>query len=130
MATILGLATPSITVNNNTVGIVPDSFKYKSGVGNRTVSTQSAGGDSVDIIITEDVTTKKSYCAFDLRSTVENINLYKLMQTGVGTNSILAADNRVGFSESVDQMTVISDAEITAAQDGMFTVELEGAATA
>ena len=128
MATILGLATPSITVNNNTVAIVPDSFKYKSGAGERTVAVTSAGGDSVDLVVTEDVTTKKSYCTFEMRSTVENIALYELMQSGVATNSVLAADNRVGFAKAFDQMTVTTDAEITAAQDGSFTVEMEGAA--
>ena len=101
MATILGLATPSITVNNNTVAIVPSSFKYKAGAGERTVSTQSSGGSNVDIVVTEDVTTKKSYCSFDLRTTVENIKLFELMQSGVGTNSVLAADNRVSLKHLI-----------------------------
>lgn len=127
MATILGLATPSITVNNNTLAIVPDSFKYKSGAGERTVDITSAGGDSTDVVITQDVKTQKSYCSFDLRSTVANIKEFELMQTGIGTNAVLAADNRVGFAKAFDQMTVTTDPEIVAAQDGSFTVEMEGA---
>jgi len=128
MAGFQSISTPTIQVNNETIAIIPNSFKYKGGRGERTVRTQSSGGSSVDVVATENAETKKSMVTFEMINTAGNISLYEDWQDLFNANAITASDNNQNFTKAFANMTVITDSEIALSQDGNLTVELEGSA--
>lgn len=128
MAGFQAIATPTIQVNNETIAIVPNSFKYKGGRGDRAVRTQSSGGSAVDVVMTEDAETKKSMVTFEMINTETNIGLVEDWQDALNANAITASDNNQNFTKAFSNMTVITDPEISLSQDGSFTVEFEGSA--
>ena len=58
------LSNPTVQVNDDTIAIVPNSIEYKTGIGDKNVKSQSAGGNSIEVVITEDAETKKSMVIF------------------------------------------------------------------
>lgn len=128
MAGFTAIATPTIQVNNETISIIPNSFKYKNGRGERTIRTQSSGGSAVDVVMTENAETKKSMVTFEMLNTAENISLAEDWQDLLNANAITASDNNNNFTKAFGNMTVITDPEITLSQDGNLTLEFEGSA--
>ena len=126
MAGFSAISTPTIQVSNETISIIPNSFKYKGGLGERNVRTQSAGGSSVDVVMTENAETKKSMVSFELINTAGNISLMEDWHAALNANSITASDNNQNFTKSFANMTMINDPEVTLSQDGNLTVEFEG----
>ena len=128
MAGFSAISTPAIQVNNETISIIPNSFKYKGGLGERSVRTQSAGGSAVDVVATENVETKKSMVTFEMINTAENISLSEDWHGLFNANAITASDNNQNFTKAFGNMTMINDPEVTLSQDGNLTVEFEGSA--
>ena len=128
MAGVQAIATPTIQVNNETISIIPNSFKYKNGRGERTIRTQSSGGSAVDVVMTENAETKKSMATFEMLNTAKNISLVEDWQDALNANAITASDNNQNFTKSFANMTVINDPEIGLAQDGNISIEFEGSA--
>lgn len=128
MAGFSAISTPTIQVNNETISIVPNSFKYKNGRGERKVRTSSAGGSATDVVFTEDAETKKSMVSFELINTPTNIALAEDWQDLLNANAITASDNNQNFTKSFANMAVINDPEVSLSQDGTLTIEFEGSA--
>lgn len=128
MAGEQAIATPTIQVNNETIAIVPNSFKYKGGRGERTIRTQSSGGSAVDVVSTENAETKKSMVTFEMINTAKNISLVEDWQDNLNANAITASDNNQNFTKAFSNMTVINDPEVALSQDGSISVEFEGSA--
>tara|TARA_R110000772_G_C13310322_1_gene440400 strand:- start:10206 stop:10598 length:393 start_codon:yes stop_codon:yes gene_type:complete len=128
MAGAQAIATPTIQVNNETISIIPNSFKYKGGRGERSIRTQSSGGSAVDVVMTENAETKKSMVTFEMLNTAKNIGLAEDWQDALNANAITASDNNQNFTKAFANMTVINDPEVTLSQDGNLTIEFEGSA--
>lgn len=121
------LSNPTIKVNDVTIGIIPNSLSFKTGSGDKVVKAQSAGGGSIDIIVTENAETKISMVKFKLYNTKKNLdyvnawsNLYsstiKLSQTG-------------GLTENFRDMVITTEPERSLGADGELEVEWMGAPT-
>ena len=128
MAGVQAIATPTAQVNNETISIIPNSLKYKSGRGERSVRTQSSGGSAVDVIMTENAETKKSMVTFEMLNTAKNISSVEDWQDALNGNAITISDNNQNFTKAFANMTVINDPEVTLSQDGNLTIEFEGSA--
>lgn len=128
MAGFSAISTPTIQVNNETISIVPNSFKYKNGRGERNIRTSSAGGSAADVIFTENAETKKSMVTFELPNTPGNISLVEDWQDLLNANAITASDNNQNFTKSFANMAVINDPEVSLSQDGNISIEFEGSA--
>lgn len=126
MPGFVGISTPAIVVNDETFAIVPNSFKYKDGKGERAVRPQSAGGGAVEPVVTENAETKKSMASFDVYPTPGNISKIEEWRDLLGANTIEATDATSGFSKSFANMTVINDPEYNLSQDGAISLEFEG----
>lgn len=119
------LSNPTLTINNLTTPIVPNTCTYKSGKGDRTVRTQSSGGGSVQTVFSTDIETNKSMVKFSIFNPKENIDKLEDWQDLLDGNAILiTADN--GFSKSFSNMTLITDPEIAFGSDTTIEVEFEG----
>ena len=91
------LANPVVEVNNVVIGIIPNSCTYKSGKGDKNVRPQSAGGDSIEIIVTENAETKKSMVKYSLYNTKTNVDYLKGWQSQSDGISIRLSESSFVF---------------------------------
>jgi len=118
------LANPTIEVNDAVIGIVPNSASFKTGKGDINIRAQSAGGNSIDIIRTDNAETKISMVKFKLYNTKTNIALVRNWQDSVTGNTINLSDGN--FVVAFREMFVITDPEYSLGADGELEVEFNG----
>lgn len=124
MAVDRTLANPTIEVNDAAIGIIPNSCSFKTGKGDINVRAQSAGGNSVDIVRTENAETKISMVKFKLYNTKSNVALVRSWQDSANGNTINLSDG--DFIEAFREMFVITDPEVMLGADGELEVEFNG----
>lgn len=118
------LSNPTVEVNDQVISIVPNSLVYKKGFGDRQVRAQSAGGDSITAVVTEDATTKLSMVKIKLLPTTENINLVSEWLDSRDGNTIrFSEDSNI---ESFTGMYVTTEPENTTGADGEIEIEFMG----
>ena len=117
------LSNPTVEVNNDTIGVVPNSISYMKGKGEKNVRPQSAGGNSVEMIITDNAETKKGMVKFSLYNTKANQDLLDAWQDS-NANTIRLSQG--DFVVSYRGMVVTSDPEVSTGADGSFEVAFEG----
>lgn len=120
------LATPSVIVNNDIVAILPNSLVIKTGKGNKMVRPQSAGGDSVSNVITEDAETKKSMVKFSMYNTKTATDLLADWQSSTDGVSIQVSERKSSYQANFRRMHVIEDPEIALSADGNLEINFEG----
>jgi hypothetical protein len=121
------LSNPVVEINDQTILIKPNSLSFKKGVGEKRARTQSAGGNEIDVVNTEDAETKMSMIKFTLLTTNENIESYEEWQSaGNGGNIIRMSEKNSDLSIPFRRMTLISDNEIGVGAEGEFEVEFNG----
>ena len=118
------LSNPTVEVNNQVIGIVPNSVKYKNGKGDKNLRPQSAGGNSIEMIATENAETKKGMVSFELYNTQTNDDLVASWQDAVDGVAIRLSDG--SFVKPFRRMHVINDPEFALGADGMVPVLFEG----
>lgn len=118
------LSNPAVEVNNNTVGIIPNTLTYKRGKGDLALRPQSAGGDSIEMIKTENAETKKGMVKFSLYNTKTNADLYESWQDLTDGVSIQFSDE--AFVRAFRNMFIITDPEVALGADGNIELEFEG----
>jgi hypothetical protein len=117
------LSNPTIEVNDDVIAIVPNSFVYKKGKGNKGVKSQSSGGDAIETVITEDAETKKSMCKFKLYHTAKNVQLIDDWQSNF-SNTINASEDQISIP--FRNMVITVDPERPAGADADIEIEWEG----
>lgn len=122
------LSNPSVQINDETIAIVPNSLTYKRGAGDVSVRAQSAGGDSVEAVVTENAETKISMVKFNMYLTDTNREAIRGWQ-----NNRFNGGNTIRFSErgsteplSFTGMNVTTDPEYSIGADGSVEVEFMG----
>lgn len=118
------LANPTIEVNDVPIAIVPNSFSFKTGKGDKAVSTQSAGGDAIEVVITENAETKKSMVKFKLKNTASNLQAVKDW-SDLFANTITVSEQEI--TESFRDMVITTEPERMIGADGELEIEWEGA---
>lgn len=124
------LSNPTIQVNDQTIPILPNSLTYKRGAGDVNVRAQSAGGDSVEAVITENAETKIGMVKFSLSLTDTNLDYVRTWQENRfnGGNTIRLSDRTLSTPLSFVNMNVTSDPEYNVGPDGGVEVEFMGSA--
>lgn len=122
------LSNPTIQVNDETIAIVPNSLTYKRGKGDLSVRPQSAGGNSVTNVITENAETKMSMVKFSLYLTDTNRSYIEQWQEAyfTGGNTIRFSDRASSQPLAFSNMNVITDPEYSVGADGSVEVEFMG----
>lgn len=121
------LANPTVEVNDVVIAIKPNSLSYKSGKGDKNVRSQSAGGNSIEVVVTENAETKKSMVKFTLFNTKENVDYLEEWQDILGEVTIQFSDG--DFTKQFRKMSVTTDPEVALSADGEFEIEFEGQPT-
>lgn len=124
------LSVPTIKINNDVIGIVPNSFKYTSGAGEVKVRAASSGGGNTITVHTQDAETMCSKMSFDIYPTIDNVALIRDWQAAVADNTLQAmqagSGNQKDFLVAFKGVSVTNDPDIEAGADTKITVEMAG----
>lgn len=82
------LANPTILVNNEPVGIMPNSLVYDEGLGEQNMRAASFGGDEVEPVYSDNIETKFGSVTFALPATIQNINLARAWKVNRNNNVV------------------------------------------
>ena len=126
MANIIGLANPQVIINNSVRDVFPDSFKFKDGSGEIKVRALSAGGGSADAVHTTDITTKISWCEFEVAVTAPERVFYGQCKLNVAGN-VLQGTFIGGGSFVMVGASQTNEIEWPATSDGKAKVEFKAA---
>lgn len=120
------LSNPTVEVDDDVISIIPNSLTYKEGAGDTNVKAESAGGNSVVAIVTENAETKISMCKFKLSNTAEHLKQVKEWKAansdGGVTISLSEGDIQVAFRE----MILTLEPERAIGADGELEVDFQG----
>ena len=123
------ISVPAIQVNNDTIGLVPNTFKYVGGDGDVNVRAASTGGGNAISIHTQDAETMFSKVMFSIYATADNISKIRDWKANVAGNTINAVQRDVGdkdFSLAFKGMSMTNDPEVNASADGVIEIEMAG----
>lgn len=115
------ISTPSVTVNNIAIAIVPNSVTYTEGLGEQTTRTQSAGGGSVQVVYSQNAESKLSMIRFELINTAENIALIRQWKANTNNNAISITDT--GFTRTFTNASINSNYEVNLGSDTTIALE-------
>lgn len=118
------LANPVVEVNNVIIMIIPNSLSFKGGKGNKTLRPQSAGGDSIQTIVTVDAETKKSMVKFSLVTLKEHDEYKDEWQDAVDGVLINLSDG--DWAKTFRKMHIIEDPETSTGAEGVTEISFEG----
>ena len=122
------LSNPTVEINDITIRILPNTLSYKLGKGDVNIRAQSAGGNSVEAVITEDAETKISMVKFSLTVTDTNRDLVEGWQENrfQGGNTIRFSEKGSDKPLSFSGMVVMTDPEYSVGADSTVEIEFEG----
>lgn len=118
------LSNPTIEVDNEVISIIPGSYTFKDGKGDKIVTPESAGGNAITTVVTENAETKKSMVKFSFKSTIKHQEQIKRWSDAANGVSI-----RVSELENVKNFThmhITTESEIPTGADATFEVNFEG----
>lgn len=122
-----GLSNPTVIINDQVVAIKPDSLTFKLGRGDMKQRSQSAGGSSIQIVSTEDATTKVGMVKFTLLNTGSNFALIRqwldASRTDAGVTIRLSDSDT---TESFAGMKIITEPDLKTGSDGEAEVDFQG----
>lgn len=122
--TILTLNNPTVEVNDNPIAIVPNSLSYKKGRGEKSVKAQSAGGNAIETVVTQNAETKVSMVKFKLYPTKENFDLADVWIDNINGNTIRLSEGEL--TESFRGMVTTNEPERMVGADGELEIEFQG----
>ena len=115
-----------VNVNNESVGIVPNSLTFTEGLGEQKVLPVSDGGGRVAQVFANDLESAFASVKFSMRTTVENIALARSWKVSGNTNVVVVSgDDAEGndFIRTFTQASVTSDYEVDISSDGVIEIE-------
>ena len=118
------LASPAISVNDEVIGIVPNSVKFKEGKGTQTVKAQSSGGGNTEQVYSQSVEDAFGSISFDLYATVESVELARVWKSRRNFNHVtLTGKTPEGsLTRNFAQAALLDDYEVDLGSDATFSI--------
>lgn len=118
---------PLVTVNNDSVGIVPNSLTYTEGKGEQSIMAASLGGDQTDQVYAHNIESNFATIKFEMYSTVENIAKADQWKSLRNTNVVqITASNADGnLTRSFTQAAILNDYEVNLGTEANIAVEFK-----
>lgn len=117
-----------IEVNNESIGIVPNTLMFTEGLGEQTVLPVSEGGGRVSQVYANDLETAFARVSFSMRTTVDNVEAVRQWKVNKNRNVVIvAADDGEGndLIRTFTQASLTSDYEVNIQADGVIEVEFQ-----
>ena len=118
------LSNPTVEVNDDVIAIIPNSLSYKPGLGEKSAKAQSAGGNAISVVVTENAETKIGMVKFKLFNTAANLERVKDWNVLYESTIRLYEED---ITESFRDMVMITEPERAVGADGELEVEFKGA---
>jgi len=118
------LSNPTVEINDEVIAIVANTFVFKGGKGEKTVRAASAGGNSIQPVITENAETKISMVKFEVYPTTVNVETQKTWQDSLDGLSVRASEG--DFAINFRNMVLVNDPEVSLTADGTIELEFQG----
>lgn len=122
------LSNPTVMVNNQQVAIEPNSFKYTEGLGEQKIKAAASGGNEIEQVFSEDVSTNFSMVQFEMSSTPENVELQRAWKIKKNTNFIEVFSRVPGeadFTRSFSQAALLNDVEVNLGSEATISLEFK-----
>jgi hypothetical protein len=124
----IALSDVTITVNNEPIAIVPNSFKFTEGKGEQTYRAASAGGGSVEPVYSNDVTSLFSSFGFELYNTIGDIESARQWKSNRDQNVVgmtgKTPDGKT-ISRTFARAAILNDYEVQLGSDTTFSLEFK-----
>ena len=119
------LSDATVLVNDEVVGIMPNSLKYTEGFGEQNVRAVSIGGGAVEQIFSRNVESSLSKVMFDIPTTPENIALARTWKANGNLNGVQIAGKTAegDITRTFTQAAMTGDPEIEISTEGVINVE-------
>ena len=124
------LVNVSVEVDDEPITVVGDTVTFKEGLGERSVTAASKGGNPV-IIISDDLTTRIGEVMFEMPSTIESMNVSRdFSNRGIGRVVRMSGTTTDGkrMGRTLTQAVMVNDPEKQVQNEGTLKVEFKGAA--
>lgn len=118
------LIDPQVSLNNEVIQVVPNTSTLRLGKGETSVDVTSAGNGNTDIVVGDDVTTKKGYFATSVRNTEANATLINSLKDDAGGITLSISEG--SFNKIMRKASIINDPEFAFTNDSSVEVQLEG----
>lgn len=117
----------TVLVNNEAIGIVPNSLKFTEGFGERKKRTVSVGDGKTEQIYARDNETRKGRVMFELPTTIDNIALARAWAANDDRNVVQIAGQTVDgeLTRTYTQAAVINDYEVEVGTETNISIEIE-----
>ncbi len=124
----LQLSDVTIEVNDEPVGIEPNSLSWTEGFGAAMVRAASTGGGGTELILGRDISEAMSTVKFEIATTIENAELVRGWIANLGGIAIEISASFGGkkLTRTLSQGSVTNVPEFNAASDGTIEVEFTG----
>jgi hypothetical protein len=122
------IADAVITVNNDSVGIVPNSLSFNEGFGEQNILAVSDGGGKVSQVFSNNLETNFANVSFTLRTTTENIEKARAWKIAGNTNVIIIAGEDADgndFIRTFTQAAMTLDYQVQIQAEGTIGVEFK-----
>jgi hypothetical protein len=123
------LSDPSISINGDTINIVPNSVEFDEGFGEQELMVQSAGNGILSTVYSNNVETNIGMIKFEMRSTVDNLNFIRSIKANLNQNVVVLT----GITHDGKNLTrTYTEAALTnnytgkLSSDGTIPVEMKG----
>lgn len=121
------ISTPTVTINNVVMSIVPNSAAYSEGLGEDNVRAASNGGGSISVVVAKDAEKFLSMLKFQFENTFQNIEYIKSVKASFAFNVVSFFDSKTGFIRTMQQAILTTDYEVGLGSDTPISIEFKGA---
>ena len=120
------LTDATVIVNNETIGVIPNSVKFDEGLGEQKLRSVSVGGGKTEQVYAQDVETKFSMLKFDVPTTVDNIRLAREWKLNGNANvAQITAENADGnVIRTFTGAAITNNYEVDMSVDGNISIEI------
>lgn len=120
----IAISSPTVTINNDPIEIVPFTCMYTEGFGEYTQRVASAGGGSTNIVFSENIDMRKSKVNFEVYPTEEVLNIIRGVKNNKNQNVVQITSG--GLTKTIRRAAIINDYEVNLGADTTVSLEFEG----
>lgn len=120
------ISDPSIVVNNEPIGIVPNSVKFKEGLGEQKMRAASTGGGNTIPVYSEDVTTNFGMIKFSMYNDIDSIENARKWKKNKNSNVVtLTGKDPSGktITRTFLNAAIMNDYEADLSAEGVLELE-------
>ena len=116
----------TLLVNNEAVGIVPNTLVFTEGKGEQSVRAMSTGGGGVEQVFANNLETNFSTIKFSLPVTIDNVKLAKGWKVNGNQNVVQIAGFTVDgdLTRTFTQAALINDYEVAIGTETDIEIEM------